>query len=118
MNINSNKWVFRVKKKPDGTIDKLKARLVARGFQQHAGVDFVETFSPVVKPLTIRLVLTLAVTKGWPIQQVDVNNAFLNGDLKEAVFMNQPEGYVDQSKPTHVCRLIKSLYGLKQAPKA
>ena len=81
MNVVHNKWVFRVKYKADGTVERLKARLVAKGFQQLAGVDFFETFSPVVKPCTIRVVFCLAVTYGWEIQQVDVNNAFLNGTL-------------------------------------
>ncbi|KAK6120654.1 hypothetical protein DH2020_045604 [Rehmannia glutinosa] len=83
LNVISNKWVFRIKHKVDGSVDKFKARLVARGFEQTAGVDFHETFSPVIKPCTIRLIFTLAVTNQWSIQQIDVNNAFLNGDLKQ-----------------------------------
>lgn len=82
----SNKWVFKVKTKADGTLDKLKARLVAPGFEQLAGVDFVETFSPVVKFTTIRLIFTLAASRGWSVQQIDVNNAFLNGDLEETIY--------------------------------
>lgn len=110
--------MFKVKYNSDGTILKHKARLVAKGFHQTPGIDFEETFSPVVKAPTIRVLFTLAVTFGWDIQQVDVNNAFLNGDLHEAVFMVQPEGFVDDQFPTHVCKLRKSLYGLKQAPRA
>ncbi|KAK6131582.1 hypothetical protein DH2020_034596 [Rehmannia glutinosa] len=118
MNIISNKWVFRVKYNANGDVDKFKARLVARGFEQTAGVDFHETFSPVIKPCTIRLIFTLVVTNQWSIQQIDVNNAFLNGDLKETVYMSQPEGFADSLHPTYVCKLQKALYGLKQAPRA
>ena len=94
------KWVFRTKLKADGSLDKHKARLVAKGFQQTPGVDFFETFSPVVKASTICIIFILAVSKGWGIQQIDINNAFLNGDLHEEVFMSQPDGFVDQAKPT------------------
>ncbi|KAK6152772.1 hypothetical protein DH2020_012411 [Rehmannia glutinosa] len=83
MNLITSKWIFRTKFKSDGTVERLKARLVARGFQQNAGVDFFDTFSPVVKPLTIRIMFSLAITRGWKIHQVDVNNAFLKGNLKE-----------------------------------
>ena len=81
-------------------------------------MDFFETFSPVVKPSTIKVIFTLAVTFGWDIQQVDVNNAFLNGVLTEEVYTYQPEGYEDPTKPDHICKLHKALYGLKQAPRA
>ena len=103
MNIVQCKWVFRTKFKADESLDKHKARLVAKGFQQTPGVDFFETFSPVVKASTIRIVFTLAVSKGWNIQQIDVNNAFLKGELHEDVFMTQPEGFLDANKPHHVC---------------
>ena len=76
-------------------------------------IDFNETFSPVVKASTIRIVFTLAVTHGWSIKQIDINNAFPNGDFQEEVFMTQPEGFVDLRRPTHVCKLRKALYGLK-----
>ena len=111
------KWVFRVKENPDGTINKYKARLVAKGFHQQASSDFTETFSPVVKPVTVRTVLTLAVTHRWSIQQIDVNNAFLNGTLEEEVYMQQPPGFEAADK-TLVCKLNKAIYGLKQAPRA
>jgi histone deacetylase 1/2 len=111
------KWVFRVKENPDGTIHKHKARLVAKGFHQQAGTDFSETFSPVVKPVTVKTVLTMAVSNRWPIQQIDVNNAFLNGVLEEEVYMQQPQGF-EVSDKTLVCKLNKALYGLKQAPRA
>jgi histone deacetylase 1/2 len=77
------KWIFRVKENPDGTINKYKARLVAKGFLQTPGFDFTETFSPVIKPVTIRIILTLAVTYKWSVQQIDINNAFLNGYYKK-----------------------------------
>lgn len=118
MKIISNKWVFQVKTCADGSLDKLKARLVARGFEQMAGVDFLETFSHVVKSATLRIVFSLAATKGWYVQQIDVNNAFLNGDLEITIFMQQPAGFIDTTHPNYVCKLQKSLYGLKQAPRA
>ena len=99
------KWVFRTKLKANGSLDKYKARLVANGFQQTNGVDFLETFSPVMKASTIRIVFTLVVSKGWGIQHIDINNAFLNGDLQEEVFMTQPEGFVSATKPHHLCKL-------------
>ncbi|GAU28846.1 hypothetical protein TSUD_21830 [Trifolium subterraneum] len=111
------KWVFRVKENSDGTINKYKARLVAKGFHQRAGSDFTETFSPVVKPVTVRTVLTIAITNKWPIKQIDVNNAFLNGNLEEEVYMQQPPGFESSDKGL-VCKLHKALYGLKQAPRA
>jgi hypothetical protein len=113
-----NKWVFKLKQKSDGTIDRYKARLVAKGFDQEGGIDFHDTFSPVIKPATIRLVLALAVHFGWFIHQLDISDAFLHGLLEEEVFMEQPKGFENPQFPDHVCRLHKSLYCLKQAPRA
>jgi histone deacetylase 1/2 len=90
--------------------------LVTKGFHQRQGFDFIETFSPVVKPVTIRLILTIAITHKWSIQQLDVNNAFLNDILEEEVYMTQPHGF-DSTDSTLVCKLHKALYGLKQAPR-
>jgi histone deacetylase 1/2 len=111
------KWVFRIKENPDGTINKYKACLVAKGYNQEPGFDFQETFSLVVKLVTIRVILTLALSFRWDIQQIDVNNAFLNGILQEEVYMSQPPGFNNTDK-TLVCKLHKALYGLKQAPRA
>ena len=117
-NIVGCKWVFRIKQKPDGTIDRYKARLVAKGFHQRPGIDYHDTFSPVAKPTTVRVLLSLAVSRGWSLRQMDVNNAFLQGPLDEDVFMSQPPGFVDPNLPTYVCKLNKAIYGLKQASRA
>ncbi|KAL1224683.1 Retrovirus-related Pol polyprotein from transposon RE1 [Cardamine amara subsp. amara] len=118
MHVLGSKWVFRTKLNADGSLDKLKARLVAKGYNQEEGIDYLETYSPVVRTATIRLVLHVATIMQWDIKQMDVQNAFLHGDLTETVYMKQPAGFVDKSKPTHVCHLHKSLYGLKQSPRA
>ena len=115
-NIVSCKWVFWIKRHADGSIDQFKARLVAKGFNQRPGLDYKETFSPVVKPITIRTVLTLAIMQGWSLRQLDVNSAFLHGHLTEKVYMKQPLGFKSSKKPDHVCCLTKAIYGLKQAP--
>lgn len=88
------KWLFKVKQNPDGSVDCRKARLVAKGCSQVPSCDFQETFSLVVKPATIKVILSIIVSRGWSLRQVDVNNAFLNGDVDSKVFMQQPPGYV------------------------
>lgn len=101
------KWIFRIKRNPDGTASKYKARLVAKGFLQQYGKDYFDTFSPVTKPVTIRTVLSIVLTHNWPLHQLDVNSAFLHGTLHEEVFMSQPLGFTHPDFPNHVCKLKK-----------
>ncbi|KAG9509473.1 hypothetical protein GZH46_02007, partial [Fragariocoptes setiger] len=114
-NVVTNKWVLKIKRRPDGSIDRYKARLVARGFSQQEGVDYHETFAPAAHMTSVRLLFAYAAAKQLVWEQFDVKTAFLHGDLEEEVFMEQPEGFVvDENK---VCKLKRSLYGLKQAPR-
>ena len=112
------KWVYRIKYKANGDIDKYKARLVAKGFAQKEGIDYEETFAPTAKWNTIRIVLALAAQNGWKVHQMDVKSVFLNGDLQENVYMTQPPSFEVPQKQNQVCKLFKALYGLKQAPRA
>jgi hypothetical protein len=117
-NVVTGKWIFRHKFHADGSFDRYKARWVLRGFTQRPGVDYDETFSPVVKPATVCTVLTFAHSQDWQIHQLDVKNAFLHGTPIETVYYSQPTGFADTAFPDHVCKLNESLYGLKQAPRA
>jgi hypothetical protein len=118
VNVVSGKWVFRHKFHPDGTLARYKGCWVCRGFSEQQGIDFDETLSPVCKPSTIHVVLSLAVSSAWPIRQLDVKNAFLHGTLNETVYCQQPYGFENSSSPDLVCLLHKSLYSPKEAPHA
>lgn len=117
-NVIGCQWIYKIKRNSDGSVARYKARLVANGKQQAEGIDFTETFSPVIKQPTVRVVLSLAVHYAWSIQQLDVTNAFLHGVIDEEVYMKQPLGYKDPAHPNFVCKLNKALYGLRQAPRA
>lgn len=109
------KWVYKIKYKAYGSLDKCKVRLVAKGYIQKEGVYYIETFSPIEKWSTIRTLFFLAAQKWWKIHHMDVKEMLLNGDLKEDIYMFQPEGFVVKEKGHKVCKLMKVLYGLKQA---
>ncbi|CAI7808941.1 unnamed protein product [Closterium sp. NIES-54] len=113
--ILSGKWVFRIKTNSDGTIERFKARWVVRGFDQEFGRDFTETFAPVSRHTSLRILLAVAASRRLPLRQIDVTNAFLYAPVDVDIFVEQPHGFVDD--PSLVCQLLKSLYGIKQAPR-
>ena len=110
------KWIFKKKMKADGFIDKYKAKLVIKGYEQKEGLDYFDTYSSVTRISSIRMLIAIAAIHNLEIHQMDVKTAFLNGDLDEEIYMEQPEGFVVPGQEKKVCRLVKSLYGLKKAP--
>ena len=108
---------LKKKLKQDGFIEKYKARLVAKGFKQRKDVDYFDTFAPATRTRSIRVLITLTAIHSLVIHQMDVKTAFLNGDLEDEIYMEQPKGCVVPRKEKMVCRLVESLYRLKQAPK-
>nr|GFB36239.1 retrovirus-related Pol polyprotein from transposon TNT 1-94 [Tanacetum cinerariifolium] len=115
---NNPFWIYKVKLDEYGDVLKNKARLVAKGCQQEEGIDFEETFAPVARIEAIRIFIANTINRNMTVYQMDVKTAFLNGELKEEVYLSQPEGFVDPDHLTQVYRLKKALYGLKQAPRA
>jgi hypothetical protein len=116
--IVTSKWIYKIKHAADGSVEKYKARFVARGFSQKEGIDYEETFAPVTRYTSIRAIISLTSVMGWKLHQMDVKPAFLNGVIEEEVYIEQPEGFVVNGSDSHVCRLKKALYGLKQLPRA
>ena len=114
-NVVGSRWVLKVKRKEDGSIDLFKARVVAQGYSQMKGVDYEEVFSPVARHTSLRTLLALANEYNLEVHQMDVRTAFLNGDIDCDIYMVQPEGFVDPNKPDHLCKLKKGIYGLKQS---
>ncbi|KAL9262013.1 Retrovirus-related Pol polyprotein from transposon RE1-like protein [Drosera capensis] len=110
------KWVYKIKTRSDGSVERYKTRLVARGFTQEYDIDYKETFAPVTRITSVRSLLAVATVRHWDLFQMDVKNAFLNGDLFEELYMKPPPSY--DHPPNKVCQLQKALYGLKQAPRA
>jgi hypothetical protein len=117
-NVVGTKWVFRNKQDEHGVVTRNKARLVAKGYSQVEGLDFSETYAPVARLESIRILLTYATYHGFKLYQMDVKSAFLNGPIKEEVYVEQPPNFEDSEYPNHVYKLSKALYGLKQAPRA
>nr|GEW53306.1 retrovirus-related Pol polyprotein from transposon TNT 1-94 [Tanacetum cinerariifolium] len=115
---NPSRLIYKVKLDEYGDVLKNKAQLVAKGYRQEDGIDFEESFAPIARIEAIRIFIANTVSKNMTVYQMDVKTAFLNGELKEKVYVSQPEGFVDPDHPTHVYRLKKALYGLKQAPRA
>jgi hypothetical protein len=114
----TSKWLYKIKHATNGSVEKFKARFVARGFSQKEGIDYDEIFAPVSRYTSIRIIISLASVFDWKLHQMNVKTAFLNGEVEQEVYIEQPEGFVIHGKESHVCKLKKALYGLKQAPRA
>ena len=114
-NIVSCNWVYTTKDNNEGNPVRYNARLVARGFTQIEGIDYEETFAPTAKFVTIRNIISLATNLRWLLEQADIDTAFLWSKIREDIFMQEPEGHIDEQHPDYVCKLQKSLYGLKQS---
>jgi hypothetical protein len=114
----TSKWIYKIKHVADGSVEKFKARFVARGFSQKEGIDYDEIFAPVSRYTSIKIIISLASIFDWKFHQMDVKTAFLNGEVEQEVYIEQPEGFVIHGNESHVCKLKKALYGLKQAPRA
>jgi hypothetical protein len=115
-NLIDYKWVYKIKRKADGSIDRYKAHLVVKGFKQRYTIDYDDTFNPVVKFATICLILSVTVSQCWSLRQLDVQNVFLHCVLEEDVYMRQPPGFIDPSKPHYHCKLAQSIVWIKTSP--
>jgi hypothetical protein len=113
----SSKWIYKIKHVADGSMEKFNARFVARGFTQKEGIDYDETFAPVTRYTSIRVIIALASVLGWKLHQMEVKTTFLNEKIEQEVFVEQPDGFALHNIDTHVCKLRKALYVLKQAPR-
>ena len=111
-------WIFKLKKNSKGEIERYKARLMAKGYVQKGGIDYNEVFAPVARMDTVRMIIALAAKNLWYVHHLDVKFAFLNGELEETVYVQQPKGFIQEGKEQMVLKLRKSLYGLEQAPRA
>jgi hypothetical protein len=114
----TSKWIYNIKHVADGSVEKYKVIFLARGFSQVEGIDYAETFDPIARYTSIRMIISLVASMGWRLHQMDVKTTFLNGEIEEEVYIEKLDGFVIYEKDSHVCRLKKSLYGLKQTPRA
>ena len=113
-----SRWIYKIKYVVDGSIEKYKAKFVAKGYAQKEGIDYKETFASVARHTSIRTVISLVAQMGWEIHQMDAKTAFLKGVIEEEVYIKQPEGFETHEKKSHACKLKKALYWLKQTPRA